>query len=230
MLASSVYRLPKLLHGQYMLTSVLSETTDTVVYTATQKDLRREVVVESLRPECMASPFKVQHFLESARAQAKMGGKFIATVLELLYAEDTWHLVRERIQGQPLDELLASGAKGSALTLCELMLTLTSLCIKHDVLGIATKPFTLQNAHFMGLGFRLNNLACAGSRDPHSSCRDLQNTARALLNEVDAASPRVDDFLVILRNILRTSNWLPLTPLDIHDDFVRLQLLLMRSE
>lgn len=230
MFSSSAYRLPKLLNGQYMLTAVLRETADTVVYAATQKDLRREVVVESLRPECMADPFKVQNFIESAQAQTRMGGKFVATVLELLHAEDTWHLARERIQGQPLDELLATGAKGSAVTLCELMLSLTSICIRHDMLGIATRPFSLQCAHFMGLGFRFDNLACSGPRDPRSSCRDLQNAAHALLHEVDATSPRVDDFLVILRNIIRTTNWLTLTPLSIHDDFVRLQLLLMRSE
>ena len=58
--------------------------------------------------------------------------------------------------------------------------------------------------------------------------RGMENYLK-IFNSSDAVYLE-NDFLVILRNILRTSNWLPLTPLDIHDDFVRLQLLLMRSE
>ena len=51
---SSVYNLPILVGEQYVLSAVLSETADTVLYAATQKDMRREVVVESLRPEAMS--------------------------------------------------------------------------------------------------------------------------------------------------------------------------------
>lgn len=229
MLTSSVYSLPKLLNGQYMLTAVLRETADTVVYAATQKDLRREVVVETLRPERMADPHKVQFFLESARAQTGMGGKFVATVLELLYAEDTWHIARERIQGPPLDELLAAGERGSAATFCELMLTLIRMCIRYDIEGVASTPFFLQNAHFMGLGFRLDNLAQAGTRDPRSSCRDIQNAARELLPMIDEAAPRAKDIRVIFNNILSTSNWTKLTPLDAYAEFIRLQLMINRA-
>lgn len=227
---SSVYNLPKLLNGQYMLTSVLRETADSVVYAAAQKDLRREVAVESLRPECMNNPQKVQAFLETARAQARMGGKFVATVLELLYAEDTWHIARERIQGSPVDELLAAGEKGCSATLCELMLALIRNCIKHDILGINTAPFSIQNAHFMGLSFRFDNLARSGARAENATSRDICNAARELLPIVDVASPRADDLLLIFHNILRVSSWQVLTPLDVHEEFVRLQFLLMRSE
>lgn len=229
MLSNAVYSLPKLLAGQYMLTSVLRETVDTVIYSATQKDLRREVVVETLRPSRMADPYKVQFFLETARAQSGMGSRFIATVLELLYTDDTWHIARERIQGKPLDDLLAEGERGSAATFCELMLTLIRTCIRHDILGVATTPFSLQNAHFMGMGFRIDNMAQAGERDPRSSCRDIQNAAREMLPMVDRASLHADDIIVILNNILRTSNWATLTPLDVYAEFVRLQLLIARA-
>lgn len=229
MFSATVYNLPKLLGGQYMLTAVLAETVDTVVYAATQKDLRREVVVETLRPERMTDPHKVQFFLETARAQTGMGGKFVATVLELLYAEDTWHIARERIQGEPLDELLASGERGSAATFCELMLTLIRTCIRQDMQGVASTPFFLQNAHFMGLGFRLDNLALAGPRDPGSSGRDIRNAAHEILFMVDPATPRAEDMRVILRNILNTTRWVQLTPLDVYAEFVRLQLLINRA-
>ena len=51
-----MYSLPKLLSGQYMLTAVMRESADTVFFAAMQKDLRREVVVESLRSEAMQDP------------------------------------------------------------------------------------------------------------------------------------------------------------------------------
>ncbi|MBQ8900194.1 MAG: hypothetical protein IJY72_04490 [Akkermansia sp.] len=50
---STAYSLPALVGGQYVLSAVLSETADTILYSATQKDMRREVVVETLR----CSPF-----------------------------------------------------------------------------------------------------------------------------------------------------------------------------
>ncbi len=228
MSTQSVYNLPLLLNKQYMLTAVLRETADTVVYAATQQDMRRDVAVESLRPECMDDPIRVQRFLETARAQTRMGGKFVATTLELVQAQGSWHLVRERIQGEPLDELIAAEQRVSAAVLCDFMLCLCRNCIVHDMQGVATLPFSLQNAFFMGLSFRLDNLAIAGERDPRSSCHALQSVARDLQPLVDMASPMADDLLVILRNILRTTNWKPATVLDVHEDFVRLQLLLMQ--
>lgn len=227
--SSSVYSLPKLLNGQYMLTGILRETADTVVYAATQKDMRREVVVETLRPKRMADPFKVQFFLETARAQTRMGGKFVATVLELLYAEDTWHIARERIQSPPLDELLAAGERGSAASLCELMLTLIRTCIRLDIEGVDSAPFSVQNAHFMGLGFRLDNLARSGARDPQASCRDIKNAARELLPKIDQAAPLAKDMEVLLNNILRYPHWTTLTPLDVYAEFVRMQLVITRG-
>ena len=47
---------------------------------------------------------------------------------------------------------------------------------------------------------------------------------------MDVASPRADDLLLIFHNILRVSSWQVLTPLAVHEEFVRLQFLLMRAE
>lgn len=226
---STAYSLPKLLAGQYMLTAVQRETADTVVYTATQKDLRRDVVVESLRPELMSDPYKVQAFLETAKAQSCMGGKFIALVLELFRAEGTWHIARERILGTPVDHLVASEESGPVDALCELMLTLIRSCIRHDMMGVATAPFSMQNAYYMGLGFRLDNLAQAGVRKPCSSCRDIRNAARAILPKVDATSVHAHDLEIILNNILQSNHHTTLTPLDIYAEFVRLQLMVNRG-
>ena len=58
----STFSLPALVGGQYVFTAVLRETADTVLYAATQKNMRREVVVETLRPHAMTDPLKEPRF------------------------------------------------------------------------------------------------------------------------------------------------------------------------
>lgn len=224
----SVYNLPRLINNRYMLTAVLRETADTVVYAATQQVMRREVAVESLRSECMADPAKVQSFLEKARAQTRMGGKFVATALELIYAENTWHLVRERIKGEPLEELIAAGTRLSAAELCEFMLCLARNCIIHDMEGVATDRFSLHNAIFKGLSFRFDNLATSGPRTVRCSEQALTTAAAELPKLLDTASPMADEFMAILDAISATTTWVYRSFLDLYEDLVRLQLVFMQ--
>lgn len=228
MVHNSAYNLPRLINNRYLLTAVLRETADSVVYAATQQVMRREVAVESLRAECMADPAKVELFLEKARAQTRMGGKFVATTLELIFAEDTWHLVLERIKGEPLDELIAAGTRLSAAELCEFMLCLARTCILHDMEGVATAPFSLHNAFFMGLSFRFDNLAAAGERTVRCSRQALTLAAAELPKLLDTASPMADDFMAILESISATTSWVYRSVLDVYEDLVRLQMLFMQ--
>ena len=46
---------------------------------------------------------------------------------------------------------------------------------------------------------------------------------------IDEATPRAKDIRVIFNNILSTSNWTILTPLDAYAEFVRLQLMINRA-
>ncbi len=124
--ATPNYALPFLLAGKYMLTSVLNEQPDSVVYAATQKDVRREVVIESLRPGLLGDAGRVDAFLQSAQAQARFVNHFVASTLELFFSEGTWHVVRERVMGEPLDMLLATGRRLSAAQVVQLLLHVCS--------------------------------------------------------------------------------------------------------
>ncbi len=223
MFAVAVYPLPFLLGKQYMLSAVLSETADTVLYAAMQKDMRREVVVESLRPSAMQDSVRVKQFLDTARAQARIGGGPIASTLELLCAEDTWHIVRERVEGAPLDVMVAEGRKLPAATVCELMQMLCRICIAMDIEGLAGADFLLQHLYYMNPGFRLRNPALGGKRSRTSSRRVLTAAASDLLQLVDAASPFSAELCDIFLRMRYPSNWTPLSPLYYDEELVRLQ-------
>lgn len=221
--AASVYSLPFIVGNRYVLSAVLSETADTVMYAANQKDMRREVVVESLRPEAMQNPLLVQEFLDAARAQTRMGGGAIASTLELIYAEDTWHLARERVEGIPLDEMVKAGDKLPASALCELMLLLCRTCIKMDIEDIEGARFMLQHLFYSNSGFRLRNPALGGRRSRNTSRRVLTSAAADLQPLVDECSPHAAALCSILRRMQYPSDWISLSPLFYDEELVRLQ-------
>lgn len=230
MMVSSVYTLPALVGEQYMFTSVLKESADTVLYAASQKDMRRDVVVESLRPEAARDPLRVQAFLDSAKAQARLGGAHIASALELLYADETWHLAKERIKGDSLDSMLASGRKLASSDVCELMLSLCHICLCMDMEGIASVPFSLQSVYAVGIEFRFDNPATGGGRDCSTSRRTLSEAARQIAPLLDPASPRAGQVRELLRRMELTVNWSALSPLLFDEDFVRLQMQILQEQ
>lgn len=224
MMGSSVYALPALVGEQYILSSVLRETPDTVLYAATQKDMQRDVIVESLRPKAAGDSLRVQAFLDSARAQARMGGGYIASPLELLYADGTWHLAKERIKGDSLDLMLASGRKLPSSSICELMLRLCHICLCMDLEGIAGAPFRLQSIYAVEMGFFFENPATHGERSRAASRRMLSEAARQVEPLLDMASAHADDVLALLERVRWTINWSSLSPILFDEDFACLRL------
>ncbi len=225
MQATPIYQLPTLVGGQYVYISVLTETEDTVLYSARQKDMQREVVVETLRPGLMGDVNKVQAFLEKARAQARLGGGSIASCLELLFADGTWHLAKERIDGTPLDIMVAEGSTLPASELCDLMQLLCRICIGMDIEGIAGAPFLLQNLYYMAPGFRLRNPAVGGPRGRSSSRRVLTSAAAELLKLLDLSSPFASELGNVLSRMSFPSNWTSLSPVLYNEELARLQQL-----
>lgn len=220
---STAYSLPALVGGQYVLSAVLSETADTILYSATQKDMRREVVVETLRPSLADDPVRVHSFLEKARVQACMSGGVIAATLELFHADGTWHLAKERVEGVPLDSMVAEGKQLPACDVCDLMQMLCHICIGMDIEGIAAEPFHLHYLYYQNPGFRLRNPALGGSRERTSTRRVLKAAAAELLALVDLCSPHATELCDVLHRMQHSANWTPLSPIYYDEELVRLQ-------
>lgn len=222
-MSNKIYALPMVLGDQYILSNVLRETEDTVVYAAMQKDMRREVQVESLCPAAMQDPAKVSHFLETARIQASIPSKVVASTLELIQAEGSWHLTKERIKGEPLDIMVSTGRKLPALVLCNLFLELCHAAIYLDIRGVNNRSMHPEDIYLLDHGFRFENLTCAGKRSSTATSELLSSLAADLLPLLDAGSYEAFRMEEILKRVRYGCNWTPMSVLLLDEELVRLQ-------
>lgn len=176
---------------QYMLTSILRETRDTILYRASQRDLRREVIVECLKHAAAEVPRKVQLFLDTAKVQAKFQGQHLSRVLEMLEIDGTWLVAKEQPAGEPLDMMLTDNRQLPMLEVCRLMILLCKLCLRLDAQGIACTKFHPEDVYYDGTDFTLSNPAHAGTRSLGSSRRYLASAARDLLPMIEETGAKV---------------------------------------
>lgn len=180
-----MYTLPKLLGDQYVLTSVIKERPEHVVFAATQKDLRREVRVKSLKRECQSSD-QIARFLATAKAQSLCRHYSIASTLELFEADGTWHLAQERWQGQPLDILAANNKRLHPLQCCSLLREICHTVTFLDTMRLASKPFEPDGVYLRADGsFRFDNPATSGIRTREMREQTLHEAAQWILRLID---------------------------------------------
>lgn len=226
---SAPYELPKIIGGQYILTSVVRELPHAVVYAATQKDLQREVHLVSLRPEALADPVQKYFFLETARLQASIDHPSLSCALELLYAEDTWHFARERVNGEPLDMMLANGRLLPAERLCSLLQQICRVCVFFDIRRISCRPLQPSLVYQMDFGgFRFENMALAGEREPNASQQYLSGAVNMLLPLLDKQSLYAEHLLEVMHRMRGTASWQTLSAVLFDEELVRLQMEISR--
>lgn len=184
----SVYGLPHLLAGEYLLTAVHSEMEQEVQYIATQKDTQREVLIRSLRAVAAQDLAVCNDFIESARACARVQLPFVSTVIELLPVDGSWHIVMEGNGKNSLNLLAVSGQRIRSIDMVNLLLCLCELCLYLDAEGINSRPFRLADVYRNGKEFLLDNPACAGCRTAKVSNRYMIDAAKALLPLLHGAS------------------------------------------
>lgn len=225
---SDFYALPMLVGEQYMLTTILRETRDTILYRATQKELRRDVIVESLRHSAMENQRKVRMFIDSAKAQAAMQGGPLSCVLEVFEAEGTWLAAKEIPAGDPLDQLLTNGSTISALDLCLLFIDLCKICMRFDAENIATARFHMEDIFFHQHNFSLNNIALAGTRSIGASRTYLAEAAQELLPLLDVQSHLAGSLTSLMKRVSLCRDDSPLKPALFLAEFERLHTLMLQ--
>ena len=198
---SDFYDLPMLVGEQYMLTTIIRETRDTILYRATQRELRRDVIVESLRHSAMDNQRKVQMFLDSAKAQASAQGGDLTCVLEVFETEGTWLIIKENPAGVPLDIMLSDGKKLPALDICQLLITLCQVCLRFDKENTASARFHLEDIFCHQHSFKINNLALAGTRPLSTSRLYLADAARELVPLLDLQTRLAGTLASFMRRI-----------------------------
>lgn len=188
MAETDFFELPMLVGEQYMLSAILRETRDTILYRGTQRELQREVIVECLRHSAMDVPRKVSIFLETAKAQAQFTEEHISRVLEVTEAKGTWMVARETPTGEPLNMLQSDGRFLSTTDVCSLMLFLCRLCLRMDAEGVASSHFRTEDVFISDHNFKLTNPACAGTRSPSATRSFLAEAAHELSAILDPNS------------------------------------------
>lgn len=226
---AQTYNLPRVIGEQYILSSIVQETPTTVTYAASQKDMRREVLVEGLRPAAAQDRRKAQFFIESARAKAQVRNIHIAAPLELLQDEGTWYLANERIKGEPLDMMISNGRLLPASVICGLLKQLCRVCFYMDVERIATLPFTLEHTYKMDLGFSFDNMAVAGPRMRGESRNYMKGAAVLVTPLLDTASTLAGPVETVLARLRSGSDWEPLSPIVFDEELTRLQMEIMHA-
>lgn len=224
----SAYSLPRVVAQQYILSAVVSEDADTVTYAATQKNMSRDVLLRSLRPAAMQDNRKVRFFVETARLQARLDHPNIAAPLELLQADDTWHLAMERIKGEPLDMMVSNGRLLPSIVVCGLLQQLCRVCIYLDIERISSAPFALEHTFLMDVGFRFDNMAEAGPRGRTASKRYLAAASRLIIPLLDMESPLAMHLLRVMEHMQSVGSWRPLTPVHFNEELTRLQMEMLR--
>lgn len=223
------YELPKIIGGQYILTSFVRELPHAYVYAATQKDLQREVHLVTMRPEAKNNPAMERFFLETARLQASIDHPSLSCALELLYAEGTWHFARERVNGEPLDMMLANGRLLSASRICVLLQQICRVSIYFDIRRVCCRPLQPELVYQMDFGgFRFENMAIAGEREPNSSQEYLRGAVKMLLPLLDRQSLHADQVLEVMQRMRGNFCWQPLSAVLFDEELIRLQMEISR--
>lgn len=228
MAESDFYDLPMLVGEQYMLTSILRETRDTILYRAMQKELRRDVIVEILRHSAMENQRKVRMFLDAAKAQANVQGGDLSCVLEVFETEGTWLVAKENLAGEPLDQLLSDGKKLTALDMCCLLVSLCRICLRFDKENVASVRFHPEDVYFHQHRFRINNLARAGTRPANSTRTFLAEAARELLPLLDGQSRMAGAMASLLRRVMLNQDDSPVKTAMLLAEFSRLHTLMLQ--
>lgn len=217
--------LPRLISQQYILSSVVDERADVVVYEGRQKDMQREVIVHGLRHSSAADPEKLKFFMDTAAIQAHLKHPNIAAPLEMFEAEGTWFVVYERIKGEPLDMMVSTGRVLSTEMLCSLLLQLCHLCQYFDIARIASMPFSLEHTYLMDfVGFRFDNMAQAGFRASDATRVFLGDAATKILPLVNRNSPLSAHLVLLLTHMRAGGGWNPLTAVYLGEELVRFQM------
>lgn len=225
MIPQAARSLPCMLADQYILSSVLEEKEDSIVYEATQKDLQREVLVESLRLDAATDEEKVGRFFETYRLQARIRHSSLAAPLEVVEYEGTWHVARERIHGEPLDAMVNAGRTLSAEMVCGLLQQLCYMHLYFDMERIATVPFSPEHTYLMDFGgYRFDHMAVAGVRQPGETQRQLTAVAAVVEPLLDRNSMFTPTLLQMMDQICNTRAWSPISPAVLDEELIRLQM------
>ncbi len=95
--------------GRYQVIETIGEGAMSIVYKAYDPEINRTLAIKVLRGECAADPEYRYRFLQEAKAAGKLTHPNIVTIFDVGEAEAGPYIAMEHLEGQTLDQLMASG-------------------------------------------------------------------------------------------------------------------------
>lgn len=182
--------------GDYRLKELLEEGPITRTWLAEQIAVRRDVLIDELRPEM------VQHresFLADIRAKAAVDHPLIGSVYEAVSDATNCFFARERLPGATIGDRLRAGATMKPAMVAHLLRRVSEAQLHLETKAQDCAPLDPDDIHAEDNGvIRLVNLAMAGTRAPERSREDLVALGQSLVPLVGDSLPGASRTLTLL--------------------------------
>lgn len=97
--------------GRFSIVEMIGEGAMSIVYKAFDPEINRPLAIKLLRGECAADPEYRYRFLQEAKAAGKLTHPNIVTIFDVGEAEAGPYIAMEYLEGQTLDQVMASGKR-----------------------------------------------------------------------------------------------------------------------
>ncbi|OYV07073.1 MAG: hypothetical protein CFE26_02910 [Verrucomicrobiales bacterium VVV1] len=201
--------------GDYRLKELLEEGPVTRTWLAEQIAVRRNVLIDELRPEM------VQHrdsFLADIRAKAAVDHPLIGSVYEAVSDATNCFFARERLPGATIGDRLRVGATVKPALVAQILGRVSEAQLHLEAKGQDCAPLDPDDIHVEENGVvRLVNLAMAGSRAPERSVTDITSLGKSLVPLVADSLPGASRTLTLLAWMRGEGVEQPLSWEQVHD-------------
>ncbi|NNM30747.1 MAG: SUMF1/EgtB/PvdO family nonheme iron enzyme, partial [Akkermansiaceae bacterium] len=188
--------------GDYRVGDLLTRGARTRTYRAEQITVRREVILEQLRPAAASDPATVEAFVADVRAKAAVHYPGIGSVYEAVREGEHVFYTREKLPGDSLEALSDAGTRFAPPVLLEILRQAAEAMAHLEEQGAATLP--IEPRHLV-LGpqnvLRLVNLAVADEPDALVTRHDRHLLAELLLDCLEEGLPGATRAATLLQQL-----------------------------
>jgi len=200
--------------GDYQLKELLEEGPITRTWLAEQTAVRRQVLIDELRPDMTTHR---DSFLADIRAKAAVDHPLIGSVYEAVADATNCFFARERLPGATLGERLRAGATLKPVMVAHVLCRVAEAQIHLESRGQDCAALDPDDIHLEENGvIRLVNLALAGERSPQRSQDDLLSLGSSLVPLVGDSLPGATRTLTLLAWMRGEGMATPLTWEQVH--------------
>lgn len=204
--------------GDYYLQELTFEDENTRSWYANQVSVSREVIIDSLNRCVQQDENVVSTFLSDVRTKAKVDHPLIGSVFEAVREENICFYAREKLSGDTLADLIASGRKFIPEEVAHILKQIAEANLYLESHRVATLPIAEDQVYVSNTGMcRLINMAVGGERDYEVSTLDKHMLANAFMKLIDRDQPGATRTQSLLDYMVDLEREIPLTWEQIRD-------------